>query len=81
MGERSKSTSGRGDGNGSKQTVLIQSLLDAKRYHHPVGKIEVVETHISFLILTGHYAYKIKKAVKLSFLDFSTLEKRRFYCQ
>ena len=81
MGERSKSTSGRGDGEGSKQTVLVQSLRDAKLYDHPVRDIEVVETHISYLILTGHYAYKIKKSIGLSFLDFSTLEKRRFYCQ
>jgi aminoglycoside phosphotransferase family enzyme/predicted kinase len=41
----------------------------------------VIETHISWVLLTGQYAYKIKKPVKLGFLDFSTLEKRRKYCE
>ncbi len=40
-----------------------------------------METHISWVILTGPYAYKIKKPVNLGFLDFSTLEKRHFYCR
>ena len=43
--------------------------------------IHVVETHISWVVLTGPYAYKIKKPVNLGFLDFSTLDKRRFYCE
>lgn len=38
------------------------------------------ETHISWIVLTDHYAFKIKRPVKLSFLDFSTIEKRKFYC-
>ena len=42
--------------------------------------VEMVETHISWVLLAGGYAYKIKKAADLGFLDFSTLEKRRFYC-
>ncbi len=42
---------------------------------------EVAETHISYVILTKHYAYKIKKTVRLSFLDFSTLPLRRYYCE
>lgn len=43
-------------------------------------KPKVEETHISWVLLTGHEAYKIKKAVDLGFLDFSTLEARHFYC-
>src|SRR5262249_50945478 len=39
-----------------------------------------VETHISYVLLGGEYAYKMKKAVNLEFLDFTTLEKRHFYC-
>jgi uncharacterized protein len=39
-----------------------------------------VETHISWIVLTDHYAYKVKRPVKFSFLDFSTIEKRKFYC-
>lgn len=42
--------------------------------------IELVETHISWVLLTPHFAFKIKKPVKYSFLDFSSLEKRRLYC-
>lgn len=41
----------------------------------------MVETHISWVMLAGDYAYKLKKPVNLGFLDFSTLEKRRFYCE
>ena len=50
-------------------------------YPHPVGRIEVLETHISRVFLTGDLAYKLKKPVNLGFLDFSTLEARHFYCE
>lgn len=63
------------------QSQLVASLCDPAVYHHPVRDIRVVETHISYVILTGDVAYKIKKPVALSFLDFSTLEKRKFYCE
>ena len=50
-------------------------------YPHDVNTpIEVVQTHISFVLLTGPYAYKIKKPVDLGFLDFTSLEKRHHYC-
>jgi aminoglycoside phosphotransferase family enzyme len=62
------------------QAVLIEALRDPARYDHPVREIRVLETHISWVILTGTYAYKIKKAVDFGFLDFSTLAKRHFYC-
>ncbi|MBN1170100.1 hypothetical protein JXA56_03680 [Candidatus Micrarchaeota archaeon] len=42
--------------------------------------MEVIETHISWILL-GEYAYKIKKPVRLTFLDFSTLKKRKFFCE
>lgn len=42
---------------------------------------ELIETHISWLLLTDEHAYKIKKPVKFSFLDFTTLEKRKFFCE
>lgn len=60
---------------------LIQALLNPAAYPHPVGKIELIETHISWVLLTGQYAYKIKKNIQFDFLDFSTLEKRHFYCE
>jgi hypothetical protein len=49
-------------------------------YPHPVNDIELIETHISWVILTGSVAYKIKKPVKLEFLDFSSLERRKHFC-
>ena len=60
---------------------LIQALHRPACYGHPVQKIELVETHISWVFLTGPYAYKIKKPLNLGFLDFSTLEKRHFFCE
>lgn len=45
------------------------------------GRVELIETHISYVILTGQFAYKIKKALELGFLDFRSLAARRFYCE
>lgn len=59
---------------------LVEALRDEKCYPHPVSRIRILETHISWVVLTGQYAYKIKKPVSLGFLDFSTLEKRRLNC-
>ncbi|BAV34805.1 aminoglycoside phosphotransferase [Sulfuricaulis limicola] len=60
---------------------LIQALMHPACYGHPVRDIRLVETHISWVLLTGPFAYKIKKPVNLGFLDFSSLEKRRFFCE
>jgi aminoglycoside phosphotransferase family enzyme/predicted kinase len=60
---------------------FIEALHDPACYPHPVTTVAVVETHISWVLLTGPYAYKIKKPVALGFLDFSTLTKRRDYCE
>jgi len=62
------------------KTLNIAAMLDAGIYHHPVDSIELIETHISAVILTGDYVYKIKKPVDFGFLDFSTLEKRHACC-
>ena len=60
--------------------TLIKSLCKAAAYTHNVTAVRLIETHISWVLLTGQYAYKIKKPVNFGFLDFSTLEKRRFFC-
>lgn len=60
---------------------LIAALHDPRRYPHPVSRVEMIETHISWVLLAGEYAYKIKKPVDLGFLDFTTLAKRRFFCE
>jgi aminoglycoside phosphotransferase family enzyme/predicted kinase len=59
---------------------LIAALDNSLAYGHPIKYLRLIETHISWIILTGDYAYKIKKPVDFGFLDFSTLEKRHFYC-
>jgi uncharacterized protein len=60
--------------------ALIKALFDTRAYPHEVTAFSIIETHISWVLLTGKYAYKIKKPVNFGFLDFSTLEKRRFFC-
>ncbi|MCS7031527.1 MAG: AAA family ATPase [Gloeomargarita sp. SKYG116] len=60
---------------------LIQHMQQPDFYPHPVQEIRLLQTHISWVLLTGDYAYKIKKPVNFGFLDFSTLEKRQHFCQ
>jgi aminoglycoside phosphotransferase family enzyme/adenylate kinase family enzyme len=62
-------------------TKLINALLTPEAYSHPVDSIELLQTHISWIILTGDFAYKIKKPVNFGFLDFSSLQKRRHFCE
>jgi hypothetical protein len=52
---------------------LIQALTDRAMYAHPTTEITVLQTHISWVVLTVPYAYKIKKPVNLGFVDFTTL--------
>lgn len=61
--------------------VLVAALADPRCYPHPVTRFECVETHASWILLTGDHAYKIKKPVDFGFLDYSTLEKRRRACE
>jgi len=60
---------------------LIQALLDPRIYPDSPPKVELVQTQMSFVFLAGDYVYKVKKPVNLGYLDYTTLEKRRFYCQ
>jgi aminoglycoside phosphotransferase family enzyme/predicted kinase len=60
---------------------LVRALLDPAAYDHPVARVELLETHISWVFLTGHYAYKVKKPVQFGFVDFSTAERRRHCCE
>ena len=61
--------------------LLIRALHEPRAYRHPVESVSLVQTHISWVLLTGAYAYKIKKPVKLHFLDFSTLALRKSACR
>lgn len=60
---------------------LIEALQNPKCYPHPVSRVRLVETHISWVLLTGQFVYKIKKPVLFNFVDFSTLKKRRWFCE
>jgi aminoglycoside phosphotransferase family enzyme/predicted kinase len=61
---------------------LVQQMLQPEFYPHPVETpIQLCQTHISFIFLTGDFAYKIKKSVNFGFLDYSTLEKRQYFCE
>lgn len=59
---------------------LIKALQNPALYDHPTSDFCILETHISWVILTGPYAYKIKKPINFGFLDFSTLESRQYFC-
>jgi len=60
---------------------LILALQSPALYDHPVTDFQVHETHISWVILTGRFAYKIKKPMDFGFLDFSTLDRRKHFCE
>ena len=60
---------------------LVKALLEPKAYPEAPQSIELVQTQMSFVFLTDNYVYKVKKAVNLGYLDYTTLEKRHFYCQ
>ncbi|MGZ5148158.1 MAG: bifunctional aminoglycoside phosphotransferase/ATP-binding protein, partial [Burkholderiales bacterium] len=63
------------------RSQLSTALCRPECYPHAAEGIELLETHISWVFLTGLYAYKVKKPVKLAFLDFSTLGARKYYCE
>lgn len=59
----------------------LEGLLGPGAYSHPIGEVELVTTHISWIFLAGDYAYKIKRPVCYPFIDLTSLERRRFLCQ
>jgi aminoglycoside phosphotransferase family enzyme/gluconate kinase len=65
----------------STTAELIKSLQNPEIWPHSASEIEMIETHISYVLLLDDFAYKIKKPVNLGFLDFSTLEKRHYYSE
>ncbi|OGN95057.1 MAG: hypothetical protein A2Z75_02715 [Chloroflexi bacterium RBG_13_50_10] len=65
----------------AKQPALVQALLKPETYPHHPQKVELAQTQMSFLFLTGDYVYKVKKPVDLGYLDYTTLEKRLFFCR
>jgi hypothetical protein len=66
---------------------LIQQMLQPEFYDHPVqaststAPIQLIQTHISYVLLTGEFAYKVKKPLNFGFLNYSTLEARKHFCE
>lgn len=66
----------------SSLPALIQQMQSPEFYPHPVEMpIRLLQTHISYILLTGDYAYKVKKPLDFGFLNYSTLEKREHFCR
>ncbi len=68
------------DINNIMKNEVIEAMKKPDTYDEPVNHIDMIQTHISWVFLTGKYAYKIKKPVDFGFLDFSTLDKRKMFC-
>lgn len=64
----------------SDYALMIAGLQSPTAYPHPAERLTHLETHASHVFLAGDLAYKVKKPVNLGFLDFSTLERRRYFC-
>ena len=63
------------------QKQIVEALMKPEAYNEEAKKVELKQTHISFVFLAGKFVYKVKKAVNFGFLDFSTLEMRRMFCE
>ncbi len=71
----------RGQGLMPQLPEMVQALLDPKAYPDISQGVELMQTQMSFVFLTDSYVYKVKKPVNLGYLDYTTLERRQFYCQ
>src|SRR6266704_3318622 len=60
---------------------LIKSLLKSTAYPEPTSTVALLQTHVSYLFITDSFVYKVKKPVDFGFLNFTTLDRRRFYCE
>src|SRR5687767_5850567 len=70
----------------SRQSNTLNNIMTQEQINRLLAdgcfaEPKLIETHISWVILSGEFAYKIKKPINYSFLDFSTLEKRKYYCE
>ncbi len=60
---------------------FVRHLLQTNAYPHPVDEVKLVQTHISYVFIAGAFVYKFKKPVDFGFLDFTTLQKRQYFCE
>ena len=61
--------------------ALVTRMLEAAAYPHPAADLQMIETHLSWVFLAGDFAYKVRKPIKLDFVDFSTLRARQIDCE
>lgn len=59
---------------------LVEAMFRPKFYPYRPEQVELIQTHISYIFIAGDYVYKVKKAVDFGFLDFTILDKRKYYC-
>ncbi len=59
---------------------LVEAMFRPEFYPHRPEQVELIQTHISYIFIAGDYVYKVKKSVDFGFLDFTTLDKRKYYC-
>jgi uncharacterized protein len=71
----------RGGGAPQTQEQLIAFLETPASYPHRPTEVRAIQTHISWVFIASPFVFKVKKPVNLGFLDFSTLEKRQYFCQ
>lgn len=60
--------------------TILKSLMKPEAYPEPTSGVDMIQTHVSWIFLTDSHAYKVKKPVDFGFLNFSTIDRRRFYC-
>ena len=60
---------------------IVRAMLEPGLYQEKPEKVELLQTQMSFVFLAGEFVYKIKKAVNLGYLDYTTLEKRHYLCE
>lgn len=77
----STANAGTADHTTSELRSLVANLIEHNRFDAKPGDVDQVETHISIVVLTRHFAFKFKKRLSLPFLDFSSLASRRKYCR
>lgn len=65
----------------AKLPELIGALLDPRIYPGTTKQVELLQTQMSYVLLAGEYVYKVKKPVDLGYLDYTTLEKRLYFCR
>ncbi|MDZ4164688.1 MAG: AAA family ATPase [Smithellaceae bacterium] len=60
---------------------ITPAMLEPSFYPHRPDQVELIQTHVSYIFIAGDYVYKVKKDVNFGFLDFTSLDKRKWYCQ